>query len=186
MGSANPAPRSPDPRRRGLLRMMLGSAMGWGLAALGTASGLWAVAAARFLAPTAARRASVRCKIGAPGDYPPGCVETKYKDSLGLWIVHALYGQHWQIYALRVSCTHLGCMTFWDDKRRKFKCPCHGSGFGPDGMNCEGPAPRPLDRVAIVLADDGQLEVDRSRTFREELGQWADPASFYRWPGVRS
>jgi cytochrome b6-f complex iron-sulfur subunit len=31
---------------------------------------------------------------------------------------------------------------------------------------------------AISLAEDGQLLVDKSRTFQQELGQWKDPASF--------
>ncbi len=81
-----------------------------------------------------------------------------------------------QIYALRTVCTHLGCITIWQEADRKFKCPCHGSGFYADGMNFEGPAPRPLERYAIGIADDGQLEVDKSRIFHEELGQWSDPA----------
>ena len=45
-------------------------------------------------------------------------------------------------------------------------------------MNFEGPAPRPLERYAIRLADDGQLEVDKSRKFMEEVGQWTDPNSY--------
>jgi cytochrome b6-f complex iron-sulfur subunit len=42
----------------------------------------------------------------------------------------------------------------------------------------EGPAPRPLERYAIRVAEDGQLEVDKSRLFQAELGQWKDPDSF--------
>ena len=30
----------------------------------------------------------------------------------------------------------------------------------------------------LASADDGQIEVDKSRTFQEEMGQWNDPASF--------
>ena len=59
-----------------------------------------------------------------------------------------------------------------------YKRQCHGSGFYKDGVNFEGPAPRPLERYAIRVADDGQLEVDKSRKFNEELGQWADNSSF--------
>ena len=84
----------------------------------------------------------------------------------------------WSIYALRTVCTHLGCITLWSAAERKFKCPCHGSGFRADGMNFEGPASRPLERYAIRVADDGQLEIDRSRVFHEELGQWNDPDSY--------
>ena len=43
---------------------------------------------------------------------------------------------------------------------QKFKCPCHGSGFYITGINFEGPAPRPLERWAISIGDDGQLVVD--------------------------
>jgi len=32
-----------------------------------------------------------------------------------------------------------------------------------------------LERYAIRIADDGQLEVDKSKVFHEELGQWTDP-----------
>jgi cytochrome b6-f complex iron-sulfur subunit len=35
-----------------------------------------------------------------------------------------------------------------------------------------------LERYAIRMADDGQLEVDKSKLFQEELGQWTDPSSF--------
>lgn len=64
------------------------------------------------------------------------------------------------------------------EDEQKFKCPCHGSGFYKNGINFEGPAPRPLERCGIRVAEDGQLEVDKSRTFREELGQWHNPASY--------
>jgi hypothetical protein len=54
-------------------------------------------------------------------------------------------------------CTHLGCSPNWLPAENKFKCPCHGSGFYMSGVNFEGPAPRPLERARIVLADDGQI-----------------------------
>jgi cytochrome b6-f complex iron-sulfur subunit len=45
-------------------------------------------------------------------------------------------------------------------------------------MNIEGPAPRPLERCAILLLADGQLEIDRGRTFQQQLGQWDEPGSY--------
>ena len=48
------------------------------------------------------------------------------------------------------------------------------------GVNFEGPAPRPLERARIVLADDGQILVDKSRKFQYELGQWTDPEAFLK------
>ena len=58
-------------------------------------------------------------------------------------------------------CTHLGCTPNWLEAENKFKCPCHGSGFYMSGINFEGPAPRPLERVTVSLADDGQVLVDK-------------------------
>ena len=40
------------------------------------------------------------------------------------------------------------------------------------GVNFEGPAPRPLERARIVLADDGQILVDKSVKFQQEKGEW--------------
>ena len=157
---------------------MLGSAMGLGFTALGLASGLWTAATARFMMPNAVAEPPNRFKVGLPGSYPPGFVETKYKERCGVWVVHGEYRGKRQIYALRTVCTHLGCITAWQAAEQKFKCPCHGSGFHADGVNFEGPAPRPLERYAIRIADDGQLEIDKGRTFREELGHWNDPACF--------
>ena len=82
------------------------------------------------------------------------------------------------ICAIQSVCTHLGCPPNWLASEQKFKCPCHGSGFYISGINFEGPAPRPLERFKVALADDGQIMVDKSQKFQEELGQWADPDSF--------
>jgi cytochrome b6-f complex iron-sulfur subunit len=32
--------------------------------------------------------------------------------------------------------------------------------------------------MAIRLSEDGAIEVDKSRKFQQELGQWNDPASY--------
>ena len=151
---------------------------GAGLTALGAACGLWTAATARFLMPNVLAEPARRFKVGAPRDYAPGYVEPRYKERYGVWVVHGTYRGKPQLFALRTVCTHLGCITLWQAAEQKFKCPCHGSGFLIDGINREGPAPRPLERCAIRLADDGQLEVDRSRVFHEELGEWNDPESY--------
>jgi len=168
-------PPAASPRRRSVLRVMLGTVVGLGFTMLGAVGGLWAAATARFLMNNAPTEPPQQFKVGLPGDYPPGYVETRFKQRYELWIVNGQYRGRRQIYALSTRCTHLGCITLWQEGEQKFKCPCHGSGFYPDGINFEGPAPRPLPRYAIRIADDGQLEVDRSRVFQEELGQWEDP-----------
>jgi len=176
-GKPKPAPKT-DKRRRGFLRAMFGSALGVGFTALGATAGLWTAAAGRFMMPNVITEPPGRFKVGFPEDYPPGYVETKYKTKHGVWVVHGEYQGRPQIYALRTVCTHLGCITLWQAGEEKFKCPCHGSGFAKHGINFEGPAPRPLERYAIRIADDGQLEIDRGRIFQQELGQWDDPACY--------
>lgn len=157
---------------------MFGSALGLGFTSLGAAASLWTLGTARFLMPNVVVEPLHRFKVGSLADYPAGKVETRYKERFGVWVVHGTYRGERQIYALRTVCTHLGCITAWQEGQRQFKCPCHGSGFRLDGINFEGPAPRPLERCAIRLVDDDQLEVDTTRSFQEELGQWSDPASF--------
>ena len=90
------------------------------------------------------------------------------------WIVRENEG----FYALLATCTHLGCSPNWLSTENKFKCPCHGSGFYPTGINFEGPAPRPLERARIVLADDGQILIDKNVKFQQEKGQWESPGAF--------
>ena len=68
----------------------------------------------------------------------------------------------------------------WLASEGKFKCPCHGSGFTPEGINIEGPAPRPLERFRVSLADDGQINVDEGIRFRGERGEWEKPGAFLK------
>mgnify|MGYP005837586057 CR=1 FL=1 len=171
---ARPLRDGPGAARRGVLRVLGRLSFG----ALALVGAIWTWAAARFLMPNAALQPTRRFKVGSPAEYPPDRVETRYQSTHGVWIVHGRHRGARAIYALDAACTHLGCMTLWRENEGKFKCPCHGSAFTLEGLNVEGPAPRPLVRLGIRLAEDGQLEVDRSQVFRGELGQWDDPRSY--------
>ena len=142
---------------------------------------IWGLGMARFMMPNTVLELPSKFKIGSPGDFPLGAVSEKYKASRGVWIVHTdgYDGQN-VIYALSSVCTHLGCTPSWLDAEQKYKCPCHGSGFYITGINFEGPAPRPLERVGLTLGPDGMLEVDKSLKFQEELGQWTDQKSYVK------
>jgi cytochrome b6-f complex iron-sulfur subunit len=140
-----------------------------------TASGL---AVARFMMPNVLVEPPTKFKIGPPNDYAPGTVSTKWQAQYNVWVVNAEVDGTQMIYALSTVCTHLGCTPNWLEGEQKFKCPCHGSGFYKNGVNFEGPAPRPLERVGIRLAEDGMLEVDKSVKFQKELGQWSNSSSF--------
>jgi cytochrome b6-f complex iron-sulfur subunit len=154
------------------------SFLGLGFWLLGAVSTLWTLLTIKFMFPNVLREPPSRFKVGFPDAFPPGQVQEKFKAQFAVWIVNTEYNGQPQIFALKSVCTHLGCTPNWLEAEQKFKCPCHGSGFYKDGINFEGPAPRPLERYAIRRADDGQIEVDKSRLFQEEMGQWNDPASF--------
>lgn len=115
-------------------------------------------------------------KAGVPKEYNPNTVSEKYKDTERVWICR----DEEKIFALVAICTHLGCTPRWLASEAKFKCPCHGSGFTPEGINFEGPAPRPLERAKITLTESGELLVDKGTTFRYENGDWDKPDSFLK------
>ena len=158
--------------------VLFGSSLAIGFTSLAATHLMWGLGLARFMFPNILIEPPTRFKVGFPDTLAPGQVETKYIAQFGVWIVKYEFEGQAMVYALKSVCTHLGCTPNWLEAEQKFKCPCHGSGFYKDGVNFEGPAPRPLERYAISLADDGQLLVDKSRTFQEEMGQWKDPASF--------
>ena len=129
----------------------------------------------RYLFPNVLFEPKMSFKAGYPDDYELG-VDERWKEKYGVWIIKVAEG----MYALLSTCTHLGCTPNWLSNENKFKCPCHGSGFYPSGINFEGPAPRPLERISIALAEDGQILIDKSRKFQQEKGQWNDPDSFLK------
>jgi cytochrome b6-f complex iron-sulfur subunit len=132
----------------------------------------------RFLFPNVLSEPPSTFRAGTPSDYDPGKVEDKFKP-VGAWVIKDRNERgQMTVYALSTTCTHLGCTPNWLEAEKKFKCPCHGSGFKISGVNFEGPAPRPLERYAVRLADDGQIIVDKSRKFQKELGQWTDVDSY--------
>jgi cytochrome b6-f complex iron-sulfur subunit len=63
--------------------------------------------------------------------------------------------------ALSRRCTHLGCTVPWDEKAKRFVCPCHASVFDEQGAVLSAPAPRPLDLYAVTI-EAGVVKVDTS------------------------
>ncbi len=157
--------------RRGFL-----STIGIAWTAFAAACGAGAIATTRFMFPNVLFEPPQTFKAGFPSEYLVGSVDNRYKESFGVFIVRNEEG----IYALKAVCTHLGCTPNWLEAENKFKCPCHGSGFYRTGINFEGPAPRPLERYRIVLAEDAQILIDKTRSFMYEKGQWDDPESFLK------
>jgi len=154
--------------------------LAWGAFSAASAAAL--AATGRFMFPNVLNEPPQQFKAGFPNEYGMG-VDERWKEKYGVWIVRTTEDieQHASgFYSLSVTCTHLGCTPNFLSAENKFKCPCHGSGFRITGVNFEGPAPRPLERTRIVLAEDGQILVDKSRHFQRELGQWTDPEAFLK------
>jgi len=149
-----------------------------------TASMLAAVTAtARFMFPNVLFEPPPTFKAGYPNEIQVGQVDERFKQRFAVWLVRTAfdpYANATGIFALSTVCTHLGCTPNWLEAEQKFKCPCHGSGYYKTGVNFEGPTPRPLERFAISLADDGQILVDKSRKFQQEKGEWSNPAAFLK------
>lgn len=67
--------------------------------------------------------------------------------------------------ALWHKCPHLGCTVPWRSdfvfggSTGWFRCPCHGSTYTKGGVRVFGPAPRPMDTMAIEKQADGSIIV---------------------------
>ena len=168
---ARPVAKGPaSPERRHFIFTWLGFA--WTAFALATGAAL--STCLRFMFPNVLFEPKTSFKAGKPDDYEIGQVDIRWKEKYSVWLIRTVEG----MYALSTVCTHLGCTPSWLPAEKKFKCPCHGSGFYSTGINFEGPAPRPLERFSISLSDDGQIMVDKSKIFQQEKGEWNNPESF--------
>ena len=76
-------------------------------------------------------------------DLPPG--EARVVRS-GLGKLGVFRDDAGELHTVSLRCTHLGCLTKWNDAERSWDCPCHGSRFDPDGNVLAGPAVRPLEK----------------------------------------
>ena len=158
----------PMPRRQFMIRLMLG----WAVFAAAMGGGLTALLG--FMVPRVDFTKIDVFKAGPPSNFPPNTVDESYKAAHRVWIVN----HDRRIFAIQTVCTHLGCTPNWMDSEHKFKCPCHGSGYTIDGINFEGPAPFPMRRYEVTMADDGQIIVNQGHLFYWEKGEFEDPRAF--------
>src|SRR5580692_2666444 len=138
----------------------------------------WFLAFFRFFLPRTLFEPATSFKIGYPEEYGLG-VDTKFQQKYRIWVDRTPD----RIFVIYARCTHLGCTPDWKPSENKFKCPCHGSGYDSEGVNFEGPAPRPMDRAKVEIAPDGQILVDVSRLYQWPKGQpsqFNDDGAFLR------
>jgi len=132
----------------------------------------------RFFFPRALFEPSAVHGIGYPSDFSLG-VNEKYKQAYRIWVVK----EPDRLFVIYARCVHLCCTPDWKPNENESKCPCHGRGYTPEGINFEGPAPRPMDRAHVELDATGQIVVDSSRLFmwdRAKGGrdQFNDPGAY--------
>ena len=114
----------------------------------------------RFFLPRSILEPSSTFRIGPPSDYALG-VDTKWQQQYRIWVTKTSD----RLFVIYARCTHLGCTPDWKASENKFKCPCHGSGYDSEGINFEGPAPRPMDRAKVSIDAEGQVVVDTGKLF---------------------
>jgi len=132
----------------------------------------------RFFFPRALYEPNTVFDIGFPSDFALG-IDQRFLMTNRVWVVR----EPDRLFVIFARCTHLGCTPEWKPAENKFKCPCHGSGYDSEGVNFEGPAPRPMDRAHIETAPDGQILVDVSRLYQWPKGQptqFNDDGAFLR------
>src|SRR5215510_5652222 len=130
----------------------------------------------RFFLPRTIFEPSTIFKVGYPSDFGFG-VDTKFQQQYRVWVVRNAE----RLFVIYARCTHLGCTPDWKPSENKFKCPCHGSGYTSEGVNFEGPAPRPMDRAHVELDPTGQIIVNTARLYewpKGEEGHFNDKGAF--------
>jgi len=59
----------------------------------------------------------------------------------------------WRVYEQK--CTHLSCAVIYDHEHQMIECPCHHGFFdAKDGKVLQGPPPRPLPQLGVVIKDN--------------------------------
>ncbi|MBN2582189.1 MAG: Rieske 2Fe-2S domain-containing protein [Planctomycetes bacterium] len=158
---ANTQPSSGEPitRRRFLQACTAGAGL-----AVAAAGGYVAY---RFLKPDASLDSPADFVLGKPEDLSEGRIfvaEAKaFVERAGA-----------RVRCMSAVCTHLGCLVKWDEAMQRYRCPCHGSDFMPDGTNPTGPASKPLPFFRLSRDADGRVIAHRKQVLAADGAEWLD------------
>ncbi len=157
--------------RRGLFSA---ATVGW--MSFAAAGGMGKLALVRFLFPNVSFEPAQVFSTDKPKTaFNAEAVDESWKESDAVWIANT----GGKLMAISTVCTHLGCTPNWASGEKKYKCPCHGSGYYIDGVNFEGPTPRPLERFRIYEDPvTGNVIVDKTVKCQVELGT-CEASQFY-------
>jgi len=118
------------------------------------------------------------------------------------WTVHPddVIGRVWlvrrdadQVDAFTTICPHLGCSINFEERQRRFLCPCHNGRFNMDGQRVEepglpNPAPRSMDRLLCRRDPANESRREPRRSYRapgEHPGRVSPHSRFRHRPGPR-
>ncbi|HVN84511.1 MAG TPA: Rieske (2Fe-2S) protein [Candidatus Binatia bacterium] len=137
---------NPETSRRSFLGRLLGGTL------LAGAASIIGTIAAYLFAPGEVRSSlgPQRVKVAKAADIPLGSGKLTLVNEEPVWVVHLAQG----FVAMSAVCTHKGCTTKWDDKRRLFNCPCHDGRFDERGNVVAGLPRRPLTHFHVALVGD--------------------------------
>jgi len=87
--------------------------------------------------------------VGKKEDFPTGAGRKVILGGKVILVIHLASGFR----AFSATCTHLGCLVDWDEKKRQIACPCHAGFFNSDGSVISGPPPRRLMAYVITVVN---------------------------------
>jgi cytochrome b6-f complex iron-sulfur subunit len=132
--------------RRGLLKYAM-----LGFSALATAVGVLTPVIAFLWPPRRVTgQAGGRVAVASVADLPVGQGEVYSVNNKPVIVIHVEEG----VKALSATCTHLGCIVFWNQERGVIACPCHEAYFNTNGMVISGPPPAPLAPFRVQVEGD--------------------------------
>jgi cytochrome b6-f complex iron-sulfur subunit len=173
--SSNLIPSGPLPNRKTTRRAFLG----WWIGAVLSATAISVIAPVIVYifpprGPNQARQ-KIRVALDRSVDALPEGSASRFDSPPGMAFVMAdgggvnspgdptfggfLTRDHGKLRALAITCPHLGCSYAFDDGRKRFVCPCHGSEFALDGSVLHGPATSPLSHLTWDIGP-GVNEID--------------------------
>lgn len=144
------------PRRKFVRNMLLGAV---GLVGIQSAGGALAYA-------WPLKTGAFGTRIPVPESSIPAIDAPPFRNQAGkFYLMNTEEG----LLALYWKCPHLGCVVPWAEAEDQFHCPCHSSLYNRYGEVTGGPAPRPMDLMAIEFDETGALIVNTG-DIRERSG----------------
>ncbi len=93
--------------------------------------------------------------VGLVDDLQVGGMRTFYinEDHRNPYMLIRLAENKWKVFEQK--CTHLSCSVLYNHEKSVIECPCHKGLFDPeDGSVIQGPPPRPLPQLSVVIKEN--------------------------------